>query len=543
MIKINKALISVWDKTGVKELAEFLIKQNVEILSTGGTAKHLLDAGIKIKEVSDYTGFPEVFNGRVKTLHPKIHAGILMRRDEQSDLDEASKNDINPIDLVVVNLYPFEETVSKAKKVTLEDANDSEIELQEDSDKIATEVTLDTAFEMIDIGGPTMVRAAAKNYKHVAVITSPDDYSKIQSEIEKEDGIKLKTRYELATKAFIHTAGYDNIIANYLSSITHEGMGIIEMPKSIGFNFVKQKDLRYGENPHQKAGLFIQQGADSAAVANAEIIQGKALSLNNMIDLNAALNVVREFDEPTAVIVKHTNPCGVASEKDIAKAYKTARECDPNSAFGGVIALNKRVNIFTAKELTSTFMEAVIAPAYDRGALQILTRKKNLRVLRVPFQAFEREEGYDYKFMEGCLLVQDTDIIDVDVNEIEVVSKRQPTEDELQALNYAWKVGRHVKSNAIVLSHINRTVGIGAGQMSRVDAAEIAIKKAGNRIEGAVMASDAFFPFRDSVDLAAEKGIKAIIEPGGSIRDKEVIAAANEHDITLLFTSVRHFKH
>lgn len=516
MSKIQRALVSVSKKDGLIDFAKGLSEMGVEILSTGGTAKLLKDNGIPVIQVSNYTGFPEIMDGRVKTLHPLIHGGLLGRRDNEKHLEEMKKHGIKPIDMVVVNLYPFEDTISKEG------------------------VKLDEAIENIDIGGPSMLRSSAKNFQDVAVVVDSDDYEDILAEMEENDGaISYDTKMKLSVKAFKHTARYDSLISKYLESKV-EGEGF---PSILNLQFEKITDLRYGENPHQKAAFYENIGLNKGTLSKAKQLRGKELSYNNILDLNAALELAREFDETAAVIIKHTNPCGVAIGNNLVSAYRKARETDPLSAFGGIIGFNKSVDEETAKEIASTFIEAVIAPDYDESALTVLKEKKNIRLLKLPNFKEKTEKEYDLRNVSGGLLLQDKDSVTLNEDNLKVVTNRQPTEKEWSAMRFAWKVAKHVKSNAIIYATENETVGIGAGQMSRVDSSKLAAMKANKPIQGTAMASDAFFPFRDSVDEAAKVGVTAIIQPGGSVKDEEVIAAANEHNIAMVFTGIRHFKH
>ena len=516
MSKIQRALVSVSKKDGLLDFAKGLNEMGVEILSTGGTAKILKDNNIPVIQVSDYTKFPEIMDGRVKTLHPLIHGGLLGKRDDKKHVEEMKKHGIKPIDMVVVNLYPFEETISK------------------------NGVTLDEAIENIDIGGPSMLRSSAKNFQDVAVVVDSDDYEDILAEMKENDGaISYDTKMKLSVKAFKHTARYDSLISKYLESKV-EGEGF---PSILNLQFEKITDLRYGENPHQKAAFYENIGLNKGTLSKAKQLHGKELSYNNILDLNAALELVREFDETAAVIIKHTNPCGVAIGNNLVSAYREARETDPLSAFGGIIGFNKNVDEETAKEIASTFIEAVIAPDYDESALAILKEKKNIRLLKLSNFKEKTEKEYDLRNVSGGLLLQDKDSVTLNEDNLKVVTNRQPTEKEWSAMRFAWKVAKHVKSNAIIYATENETVGIGAGQMSRVDSSKLAAMKANKPIQGTAMASDAFFPFRDSVDEAAKVGVTAIIQPGGSVKDEEVIAAANEHNIAMVFTGIRHFKH
>ena len=519
-LTLKRALISVSDKTGIVEFARALAERGVELLSTGGTWRLLNDAGIPVREVSDYTGFPEMMDGRVKTLHPKIHGGILGRRG--TDDAVMAEHGIAPIDLVVVNLYPFEATVARA------------------------DCTLADAIENIDIGGPTMVRAAAKNHQDVAIVVNPSDYDRILKELdENAGGLTFATRFDLAVKAFEHTAAYDAAIANYLGTRVSESDA--RFPRTLNLNFVKKQDLRYGENPHQAAAFYVDPRNEEASVSTAEQLQGKALSFNNIADTDAALECVKPFADPACVIVKHANPCGVAIGVDIAQAYDLAYATDPTSAFGGIIAFNRELDGKTARMIIERqFVEVIIAPAVSDEAREIVAAKPNVRLLACGPLNGDRADALDYKRVVGGLLVQDRDLGMVDASQVKTVTRRAPTEQELADLLFAWEVAKYVKSNAIVYAKNGRTIGIGAGQMSRVYSAKIAAIKAadeGLEVKGSVMASDAFFPFRDSVDAAAEAGITAIIQPGGSMRDQEVIDAANEHGIAMVFTGMRHFRH
>ncbi|WP_421132863.1 bifunctional phosphoribosylaminoimidazolecarboxamide formyltransferase/IMP cyclohydrolase [Alteromonas sp. A079] len=526
---IKRALLSVSDKTGILDFANALHNAGVELLSTGGTAKLLADAGLPVKEVSDHTGHPEIMAGRVKTLHPKIHGGILARRG----IDEAvmDENNIAPIDLVVVNLYPFAATVAK-EGCTLEDA-----------------------IENIDIGGPTMVRAAAKNHKDVTIVVNAADYDRVLAEMSDNEGsLNYQTRFDLAIKAFEHTAEYDGMIANYFGAridsvdcedeCDHQHS---EFPRTYNVQVTKKQDLRYGENSHQSAAFYVENNVQEASVATATQLQGKELSFNNIADTDAALECVKEFNEPACVIVKHANPCGVAIGDDLLSAYDRAFKTDPTSAFGGIIAFNRELDAATAQAIVDRqFVEVIIAPTVSDEAKDIVSAKKNVRLLVCGDWAGQLTDGYDFKRVNGGLLVQERDFGMVEMDDLEVVTKRQPTEDELRDLMFCWKVAKYVKSNAIVYCKDGMTIGVGAGQMSRVYSAKIAgIKAADENLEvaGSVMASDAFFPFRDGIDAAAEAGIKAVIQPGGSMRDQEVIAAADEHGIAMVFTGMRHFRH
>jgi phosphoribosylaminoimidazolecarboxamide formyltransferase/IMP cyclohydrolase len=520
MNKIQRALLSVSDKTGVLELAQHLNRLGVELLSTGGTAKLLQEAGLPVKEVSEHTGFPEMMDGRIKTLHPKIHGGLLGRRGT----DEAimQQHDIAPIDLVVVNLYPFEATIAR------------------------NDCTLPMAIENIDIGGPTMLRAAAKNHASVTVLIDPADYSTVVEQIESNGGVDDATRFDLAVKTFEHTAHYDGAIANYLGKI--EADTTTEFPRTYNSQFNKAQDMRYGENPHQKAAFYTEKQAQSGSIGAATQLQGKELSYNNIADTDAALECVKAFPEaPACVIVKHANPCGVATAADLLTAYDLAYQTDPTSAFGGIIAFNRELDSKTAQAIIDRqFVEVIIAPSISEEAKAVVSQKANVRLLSCGELPETASAGLDFKRVTGGLLVQDRDTALVTADELKVVTKKVPTEDQMQDLLFAWRVAKFVKSNAIVYASKQQTVGIGAGQMSRVVSSRIAGMKAedaGLTVPGAVMASDAFFPFRDGLDAAAEAGISAVIQPGGSMRDDEVIAAADEHGIAMVFTGMRHFRH
>ena len=510
---IRRALISISDKTGIVDFARELAHFNVEIISTGGTAKALRDAGITVRDISDVTGFPEMMDGRVKTLHPRVHGGLLAIRDNPEHLVAMEQNGIEPIDLVVVNLYPFAETISREG------------------------VTLDEAIEQIDIGGPAMIRSAAKNAQDVAVVVAASSYQNIVHEMKSRDGaLSLATRKRLAQEAFKQTAMYDMIVSSYLSK-ADESSG--QFPGRMSWTIDKIADLRYGENPHQMAALY--QMAHGGGLANAEVLSGKEMSFNNYVDAEAAWNLVSDFDETACAIIKHTNPAGVGLGETPAEAYTKALATDPVSAFGGIVAFNQPLDADAAQEVIKIFTEVVIAPEYDASALEILQTKKNLRVLRL-----QKERGgkrLEFRQISGGMLVQTADDHKLDPQELKIVSARQPTDDEIRALLFAWVVCKHTKSNAIVYARAGQTVGVGAGQMSRVDSVKIGAMRAQLPVAGSVLASDAFFPFRDGIDEAAKHGITAVIQPGGSVRDEEVIAAANEYGLAMVFTGVRHFKH
>lgn len=520
MATIKQALISVSDKSGVLEFARGLTELGVKILSTGGTAKLFADNGIPVTEVADYTGFPEMLDGRVKTLQPKVHAGILARRDLPEHVATLAKHGIPMIDLVVVNLYPFAATIAKP------------------------DCSLADAIENIDIGGPTMVRAAAKNHGHVAIVTGPEDYSSVLAEMQT-NGCKVSdaTRFDLAKKAFSHTAAYDSAISNYLTTVNSDGSRS-EFPAQINFNFAKVQDMRYGENPHQNAAFYRELTAIAGSIANYTQVQGKELSYNNIGDADATWELVKTFEQCACVIVKHANPCGVAIADTALSSYKLALATDPTSAFGGIIAFNRSVDAATAEAVAQQFVEVVIAPEYSAEALQVFAAKPNVRVLIVPLSNAHNQ--YDFKRVGGGLLVQTPDILNVQASQLRVVTKAQPSAAQLQDLLFAWRVAKYVKSNAIVFCKNGQTLGVGAGQMSRVDSTRIAAIKAQNAglsLAGSVVASDAFFPFRDGLDVLAEAGAKAVIQPGGSMRDAEVIAAADEHGIAMVYTGFRHFRH
>ena len=516
---IKRALISVSDKTGILEFAQALQQQGVEILSTGGTYRLLKEGGLDVVEVSEYTNFPEMMDGRVKTLHPKVHGGILGRRgtDDQLMVDHG----IKPIDIVVVNLYPFEKTVANP------------------------DCSLEDAVENIDIGGPTMVRAAAKNHRDVCIVVNADNYSQILAEMNENNGcLSMKTRFDLAIQAYEHTAAYDGAIANYFGRLVPGGSD--EFPRTYNSQFIKTSDLRYGENAHQKSAFYREHTAPAGSIATAKQLQGKALSYNNIADTDAALETVKQFTQPTCVIVKHANPCGVASASSLLDAYKLAFATDKESAFGGIIAFNDELDSETAEHIIANqFVEVIIAPSVSEAAQQALAEKKNVRVL-ASGQWSTLHTSTDLKRVTGGLLVQDRDVGMISAGDLKVVTQRAPSAEEIEDLLFAWKVAKMVKSNAIVYGKHQHTIGVGAGQMSRVNSARIAAIKAehaGLEVKGACMASDAFFPFRDGIDNAGEIGIQCVIQPGGSIRDDEVIAAANEHNMAMVFTGMRHFRH
>jgi phosphoribosylaminoimidazolecarboxamide formyltransferase / IMP cyclohydrolase len=523
---IRRALLSVSDKAGLVDLARVLTQYGVELISTGGTRKTLAEAGLPVRDISDVTGFPEILDGRVKTLHPRVHGGILAIRDNPEHQAILQKQGIAPIDLVVCNLYPFEATVAKC-------AGHEEV------------------VENIDIGGPSMVRSAAKNYHDVAIITDPSQYGGIIEELTTNKGaLTLPTRERLAAAAFARTAAYDLAISSYFSSRQPSAE---EWPARLDLSFARKSELRYGENPHQKAGFYTEPGARHACVSNAEMLHGKELSYNNILDLDSAFNMVREFSTPAAVVIKHNNPCGAAVGETLAEAFQKAYHGDPLSAFGGVLGFNRELDEATATLITepNRFIECVIAPGYSDAAFKLLTTrptwKKNVRILRTgPIEDGKKEpasRSLDFRRVDGGLLVQTRDRPADDFANAKVVSKRRPTDAEYADLRFAWLVAKHVKSNAIVLAKSNMVVGVGAGQMSRVDSVHMAVRKAGERVKGSVLASDAFFPFRDNVDEAARAGVAAFVQPGGSMRDQESIAACDEHGVAMVFTGVRHFRH
>ena len=514
---IQRALISVSNKSGLVEFCRSLTEKfNVEIISTGGTLKALEEASISAVEISQFTNFPEMMDGRVKTLHPKVHGGILARREQDQEI--MKENNILAIDLVVVNLYPFKETISKA------------------------DVSLEEAIENIDIGGPSMVRSAAKNNKYVGVVVEPEDYPLILKEMKSNRGsLSQEMRSSLATKAFNHTANYDTVISGYLSSLTEQ-----DFPNRIFAKFQKKEVMRYGENPHQKAAFYVDETKQGNGLGNANQLQGKQLSYNNIADTDAALECVKSFEEPTCVIIKHANPCGVATDVDITEAYQKAFDADSTSAFGGIIALNRKLEEKTAQQIIDNqFVEVIIAPGVSSSAQKILNTKENIRVLEM--ESMEKlSSGFKFLSVTDGLLIQEIDNGSISAKDLKIVSSREPTEKEVQDCLFAWKVCKFVKSNAIVYAKNNQTLGVGAGQMSRIDSAQIAASKAkesGFKTKGCAMASDAFFPFRDGIDVAASMGISSIIQPGGSIRDDEIIEAANEANMAMIFTGMRHFRH
>jgi len=518
--KLSRALISVSNKAGLVDFARGVSAAGLEILSTGGTAKALAEAGVPVREVSDFTGAPEVLDGRVKTLHPRVHGGILGRPTEKHR-KEMQQAGFVPIDLVVVNLYPFRETVARG-------------------------APFEEVIENIDIGGPAMIRSAAKNHERVAVVVDPGDYAKVLAEIQGAGEVSADTRYALARKAFAHTAAYDGAIASHLGRLATPEAPLADFPETLHLSASLARALRYGENPHQKAAFYALDsglGAGGPSLAKAEVLQGKELSYNNILDLDAAMRLCAEFALPAAAIIKHNNPCGAAvASEGVGEAYRRARETDPVSAFGGIVAVNRQVDAALAREMSETFLECVIAPSYAPEALQTLATKKNLRLLAYDFSA-DAAGALEYRSVAGGLLVQTRDTTTSSAAAAKVVSKRAPTPEELADLDFAWRVCKHVKSNAIVFAAGGRTVGVGAGQMSRVDSVRIAVSKARASLKGTVVASDAFFPFRDGVDESAKAGAVAVIQPGGSVRDDEAIAAADEHGMALVLTGERHFRH
>ncbi|MBM3245231.1 MAG: bifunctional phosphoribosylaminoimidazolecarboxamide formyltransferase/IMP cyclohydrolase [Candidatus Omnitrophica bacterium] len=521
MVKVKRALISVSDKTGIVDFAKELKKMGVEILSTGGTAKALRENNIEVIDVSDYTGFPEMLDGRVKTLHPKIHGGLLALRNNKEHMDTIAKHGIGLIDMVVVNLYPFEKVIQKPG------------------------VEIEEVIENIDIGGPSMLRSAAKNHQSVAVICDPQRYPQVLKELKgNNNSISKETLQELGIEVFRVTSNYDGVINKYLKEhiLKQAAPAGEKFPKELKLDFLKIQELRYGENPHQKAAFYRQTGT-TLGISAAKQLWGKELSFNNILDLNAAVNIVKEFEMPAVVFVKHNNPCGVSENKDLLKAYKDAWAGDKLSAFGGIVAVNRKIDLALAKLIAkSGFLECVICPAFEAAALNLLKEKKNLRLLELP-QMLEKVEQPDFKRVSGGLLVQDDDTLTLDSQTLKVVTKKKPSAKEMESLIFAWKVAKHVKSNAIILARGTKTVGIGAGQMSRVDSVFISTKKAGKLSAGSVLASDAFFPKEDAIQLAAKYKIKAIIQPGGSIADDQIIKMADKHKIAMVTTGIRHFRH
>ena len=521
---VERALISVFDKSGIVEFAKRLAALKIEILSTGGTAKLLREAGVSVRDVSDFTGWPEMLGGRVKTLHPKVHGGLLFRRRNAEDQKQAAEHGIAPIDLVVVNLYPFEATAAKAG------------------------LTAEELIENIDIGGPTMLRSAAKNFESVTVVTDPEDFERVAKELESAGDTTLATRLELARKVFATTSRYDGTITMELERLAAASGNIsLEarpvLPQRVHIALRRQQELRYGENPHQAAALYVPAGRKPEGLAAAKQLQGKELSYNNFVDLEAARSLAAEFSKPAAVIIKHNNPCGTAEQGTLREAYLKALACDPLSAFGGVLAFNRMVDAATAEEVAKLFVECIAAPGFDEKSKAIFAAKKNLRLLQLPPDGLEPERELQLKRILGGMLVQQPDLGEIKESELRTVTKRTPTAEELLTMRFAWKVAKHVKSNAIVFAKDGATLGVGAGQMSRVDSVKIAVMKAQSPLAGSVVASDAFFPFPDGVEEAAKAGASAVIQPGGSVRDADVIAAADRLGLAMVFTGMRHFLH
>lgn len=518
MPQIKRAIVSVTDKTGLADFCRCLTELKVEIISTGGTARLLKTAGIPVKEVSAFTGFPEALDGRLKTLHPKIEGGILGIRGNPLHLKEMQSLGIEPIDLVVVNLYPFEKTIEKEN------------------------LPLGEAIENIDIGGPTMLRAAAKNHRDVTVVIDPADYRLVAEELKNSNGVvSPETNFRLAVKVFQATARYDGVIGNYLHKRISSSSELF--PQSIVVAMEKISGLRYGENPHQRASYYREIPAQRTSLAFARQIHGKELSFNNLMDLESAWEAVCEFDSPAAVIIKHTNPCGAAVAWSLKEAFVKARDCDPVSSFGGIIGFNRNVDGPTAKAIGETFFECIIAPAFDESAIQILTAKKNIRLMVLDGGSSKKSGGYDFKKVGGGFLVQEKDSSCLDLEKCNVVTKKKPTENQYEEMDFAWKMVKHVKSNAIVFAKNRQMIGVGAGQTSRVDSVKLAVIKASYPLDGSVLASDAFFPFRDALDLAIKQKITAVVQPGGSVRDSEIISAADECGLAMIFTGIRHFRH
>jgi len=521
---VVRALISVFDKTGVLHFAKRLAALNIEILSTGGTAKLLRESGVRVKDVSEFTGWPEMLGGRVKTLHPKVHGGLLFRRNLSEDQKQAAEHGIAPIDLVVVNLYPFEATAAKAG------------------------LTAEDLIENIDIGGPTMLRSAAKNWESVTVVCDPADYHRVAVELEADRDTGIATRLDLARKVFAVTSRYDGMITSELERLSvASGHAVLvakeTLPQRVHIALERQQPLRYGENPHQAAALYIPAGNPPSGLAAAKQLQGKELSYNNLVDLEAARSIAAEFQKPAAVIIKHNNPCGTAEQASLRDAYLKAYACDPISAFGGVLAFNREVDAATAEEVAKLFVECIAAPGFDTRAKEIFAAKKNLRLLELPAGGLEPERELQLKRILGGMLVQQSDLLDLASVQLKIVTLRAPTAEELATMKFAWKVSKHVKSNAIVFARDGATLGVGAGQMSRVDSVKIAVMKAQSSLRGSIVASDAFFPFPDGVEEAAKAGAVAVIQPGGSVRDNDVIAAADRLGMAMVFTGMRHFLH
>ncbi len=521
---VERALISVFDKTGIVEFARRLAALHIEILSTGGTSKLLRDAGVAVRDVADFTGWPEMLGGRVKTLHPKVHGGLLFRRKHPEDQKQAADHGIAPIDLVVVNLYPFEATAAKQG------------------------LTAEELIENIDIGGPTMLRSAAKNLESVTVVTDPSDYGRVAQELETSRETSLATRLELARKVFATTSGYDGMITTELERLHAEATHVVlgekpALPERLHVALQMQQPLRYGENPHQSAALYVSAGSAPSGLAAAKQLQGKELSYNNYVDLEAARSLAAEFKQPAAVIVKHNTPCGTAQSETLLGAYVKALATDPVSAFGGVLAFNRAIDAATAEEVAKLFVECIAAPGFDDKAKSIFAAKKNLRLLELPPDGLDPERELQLKRILGGILVQQSDLGEIIEDQLRVATKRAPTASEMQTLRFAWKVCKHVKSNAIVFAKDDATLGVGAGQMSRVDSVKIAVMKAQSSLAGSVLASDAYFPFPDGVEEAAKAGAVAVIQPGGSVRDNDVIAAADRLGMAMVFTGMRHFLH
>jgi len=521
---VERALISVFDKTGIVEFAKRLAALKIEILSTGGTAKLLREAGVNVRDVSDFTGWPEMLGGRVKTLHPKVHGGLLFRRKNAEDRKQAAEHGIAPIDLVVVNLYPFEATAAKAG------------------------LTTEELIENIDIGGPTMLRSAAKNFESVTVVTDPEDFERVAKELDSAGDTTLTTRLELARKVFATTSRYDGLITTELERLAAASEKVSlgarpVLPERVHVALRRQQELRYGENPHQAAALYVPAGRKPEGLAAAKQLQGKELSYNNFVDLEAARSLAAEFSNPAGVIIKHNNPCGTAEQATLREAYLKALACDPVSAFGGVLAFNRVVDAATAEEVAKLFVECIAAPGFTEKAKAIFAAKKNLRLLELPPGGLEPERELQLKRILGGMLVQQPDLGEIQESELRTVTKSAPTAEELHTMRFAWKVAKHVKSNAIVFAKDGATLGIGAGQMSRVDSVKLAVMKAQSLLAGSAVASDAFFPFPDGVEEAAKAGATAVIQPGGSVRDTDVIAAADRLGLAMVFTGMRHFLH
>lgn len=511
---MKRALISVYDKTGIVEFSKELKDLGWEIISTGGTKKALLDAGIDVIDISEITGFPEAFDGRVKTLHPNIHGGLLSIRDNKEHMETMERLNIEAIDMVVNNLYPFKETILKEG------------------------VSHEEVIENIDIGGPSMIRAGAKNYRYVTVVVDPEDYDIVLKELKKNGETSIDTRKYLAKKVFQYTSSYDALISNYFNEVEED-----EFPETLTITFEGKEELRYGENPHQKACFYREVGNSKGSLVGGEKLHGKQLSFNNINDANAALEIIKEFEEPTVVALKHANPCGIGSGENILEAYKKAYECDKISIFGGIVAANRNIDEEVAKLMNEIFLEVVIAPDYTEEAISMLTKKKNIRIIKLDDILYKNLKAYDIKKVLGGILVQEKDNLLLKKDDIEVVTKRKPTEKEMEDLLFAWKAVKNVKSNSVLLAKDNATIGIGMGQPNRVWAVQQAIEHAGSKVGGSVLASDAFFPFKDSIEELAKANVTAVIQPGGSIRDEESIEEADKNGIAMIFTGIRHFKH